>query len=76
MGRWAVRYGDSLYRAVANLAEIEALMCASQISFVTDVSSFPEVEASGDPDDNAYFEGKDIWEEDYDLRLHMKSLWS
>ena len=60
MGSWAVRYGDSLYRAVANLAEIEALMCASQISFVTDVSSFPEVEASGDPDDNAYFEGKDI----------------
>lgn len=60
MGRWAVRNGDSLYRAVANLAEIEALMCASQISFVSGVSSFPEVEASEDPDDNAYFEGKDI----------------
>ena len=60
MGRWAVRYGDSLYCAVSNLAEMEALMCASQISFVSGVSSFPEIEESDSPDDNAYFEGKDI----------------
>ena len=60
MGRWAVSYGDSLYCAVSNLAEMEALMCASQISIVSSVSSFPEIEESDSPDDNAYFEGKDI----------------
>ena len=60
MGKWAVKYGDSLYQSVANLAEIESLMCASQISFVSSVSSFPEIEESDSDDDNAYFEGKDI----------------
>ena len=60
MGKWAVSNGDCLYSAVSNLAEIEALMCATQISFVCDVSSFPEIETSESYDDNAYFEGKDI----------------
>ena len=60
MGKWAVNNGDCLYSAVSNLAEIEALMCATQISFVCDVSSVPEIETSESFDDNAYFEGKDI----------------
>ena len=60
MGKWADSYGDSLYHSVSNLAEIESLMCASQISFVSKVSSFPEIETSDSSDLNAYFEGKDI----------------
>ena len=60
MGRWADSYGDSLAHAVTDLAQIESLMCASQISFVSNVSSFPVIEKSEDSDDNAYFEGKDI----------------
>ena len=60
MGKWADSYGDSLAHAVTDLAQIESLMCASQISFVSKVSSFPEIETSGSSDDNAYFEGKDI----------------
>ena len=60
MGKWADRYGDSLYHSVSNLAEFESLMCASQISFISDVSSFPEIEKSDDPNDNAYFEGEEI----------------
>ena len=60
MGKWADSYGDSLYHAISNLAEIESLMCASQISFIAAVNSFPEVESSDSPDNNAYFEGKDI----------------
>ena len=60
MGKWADSYGDSLAHAVTDLAQIESLMCASQISFVSKVSSFPVIEKSEDSDDNAYFEGKDI----------------
>lgn len=60
MGKWADSYGDSLYHSITNLAEIESLMCASQISFVSAVNSFPEVESSDSPDKNAYFDGKDI----------------
>ena len=60
MGKWADSYGDSLYHSISNLAEIESLMCASQISFIAAVNSFPEVESSDSPDANAYFEGKDI----------------
>lgn len=60
MGKWADRYGDSLAHAVTDLAQIESLMCATQISFVSKVSSFPVIEKSGSADDNAYFEGKDI----------------
>ena len=60
MGKWADSYGDSLYNSISNLAEIESLMCASQISFISGVSSFPKVEESSSPDDNAYFEGTDI----------------
>ena len=60
MGKWADSYGDSLYHSISNLAEIESLMCASQISFISAVNAFPEVENSNSPDDNAYFEGKDI----------------
>ena len=60
MGKWADSYGDSLYHSISNLAEIESLMCASQISFISAVNSFPEVENSNSPDDNAYFEGKEI----------------
>ena len=60
MGKWADSYGDSLAHAVTDLAQIESLMCASQISFVSKVNSFPVIEKSEDSDDNAYFEGKDI----------------
>ena len=60
MGRWADKHGESLAYAVSDLAQIETLMCASQISFVSKVSSFPEIEKSESPDENAYFEGKDI----------------
>ena len=60
MGKWADSYGDSLAHAVTDLAQIESLMCASQISFVCKVSSFPVIEKSESSDDNAYFEGKDI----------------
>lgn len=60
MGKWADKYGDSLAHAVTDLAQIESLMCASQISFVSRVSSFPVIEKSESSDDNAYFEGKDI----------------
>lgn len=60
MGDWADKYGDSLAHAVNDLAKIESLMCASQISFISGVSSFPVIEKSESSDDNAYFEGKDI----------------
>lgn len=60
MGKWADKFGDSLYHSVSNLAEIESLMCASQISFISDVCSFPKIEKSDDPKDNAYFEGEEI----------------
>lgn len=60
MGKWADSFGDSLYHSVYNLAEIETLMCASQISFISDVCSFPEIEKSDNPEDNAYFAGEDI----------------
>ena len=60
MGKWADSYGDSLAHAVTDLAQLESLMCASQISFVSSVNSFPEIEKSENSDDNAYFEGKDI----------------
>lgn len=60
MGKWADSHGDSLSHAVSNLAEFEALMCASQISFISRVSAFPEIESSDSSDDNAYFEGKEI----------------
>lgn len=60
MSKWADSNGESLANAVTDLAQIETLMCASQISFVSKVSSFPEIEKSESSDDNAYFEGKDI----------------
>lgn len=60
MGKWADTYGDSLSTAVSDLAQIESLMCASQVSFVSEVHCFPEIENSTDADDNAYFEGTDI----------------
>lgn len=60
MGKWADSYGESLYHSVSNLAQIESLMCASQISFISGVSCFPVIESSESADENAYFVGEDI----------------
>ena len=60
MGNWAVKYGKDLPGYIDSLAELEALMCASQTGLIFAESSFPEFVDSDDPSDNAYFEGREI----------------
>ena len=60
MGNWAVKYGKHLPGYIDSLAELESLMCAAQTGLVLSESSFPVFVSSDKPDDNAFFEGKDI----------------
>ena len=60
MGKWAVKYGKELPGYIDSLAEIEALMCASQTGLIFAESSFPEFIDSDDASENAYFEGEEI----------------
>lgn len=60
LGNWAVQYGKSLPGQINDLAELEALMCASQTGLVLPESSFPSFVGSDKPEDNAYFEGRNI----------------
>ncbi len=60
MGNWAVKYGKHLPGYIDSLAELESLMCAAQTGLVLPESSFPVFVSSDKPDDNAFFEGKDI----------------
>lgn len=60
LGNWAVKYGKNLPSQINKLAELEALMCASQTGLVLPDSSFPEFVDSDEADKNAYFEGFDL----------------
>lgn len=60
MGNWAVKYGKDLPGYIDSLAELESLMCASQTGLIFAESCFPELVASDDPSDNAYFEGEGL----------------
>ncbi|MCR4689127.1 MAG: hypothetical protein K5745_06175 [Saccharofermentans sp.] len=57
LGQWADKYGKYLGSETEALGEIEALMCASTVGIVTEVSHFPEFVESDSPSDNAYFKG-------------------
>jgi len=60
MSGWNARYGGSLDKVLDNIGEYESLASQSQIAFTADDHVFPSFVDSISPEDNAYFDGKDI----------------
>ena len=61
LGNWAVKYGKNLPSQIDDLAELESLMCAAQTGLVLKESSVPVFVESDKPEDNAYFEGTNVF---------------
>lgn len=60
LGNWAELHGKRLPSQIDSLAELEALMGAAQTGIVLPESSFPSFVESDDPEENAFFDGKDL----------------
>lgn len=61
LGNWAVKYGKNLPSQIDDLAELESLMCAAQTGLVFKESAVPVFVESDKPEDNAYFEGVNVF---------------
>ena len=60
MSGWNAQYGGSLGKVLDNIGEFECIASQSQIIFTSDKYVFPSFIDSISPEDNAYFDGKDI----------------
>jgi len=56
LGKWAEDYGSDLSKILYSMGDIEALMCAAQVTYSSAVHSYPNFIRSDAPSDNAVFE--------------------